>query len=77
MRVPDAVQREAKRNGAPPMRDRSRLRVRNGPGSAPQHPVLRCARDTVAARITQLRFRIVGERERLPGRGIADISALT
>jgi hypothetical protein len=42
LRVPDAVQREAKRNGAPPIRDRSGLRVRNGPGSAPQHYVLRC-----------------------------------
>jgi len=59
MRVPDAVQREAKRNGAPLIRDRSRLRVRNGPGSAPQHSVLRCARDTVTTHITQLRFRVL------------------
>jgi hypothetical protein len=88
MRVPDAVQREAKRNGASLIRDRPRLRVRNGPGSAPQHfrlrayalrrtetrrssrserrrAVLRCARDTVTRRITQLRFRILGERPSL------------
>jgi hypothetical protein len=55
LRVPDAVQREAKRNGAPPSRDRSGLRVRNGPGSAAHHfalsrCVLRCSRDTAGVR---------------------------
>jgi len=70
MRVPDAVQREAKRNGAPLIRDRSRLRVRNGPGSAPQHSVLRCARDTVTTRITQLRFRVLASDAEKPEPGL-------
>jgi hypothetical protein len=44
--VPDAVQRGAPlaRKGAPLIRDRSTLGVRNGPGSAAHHFVLRCAR---------------------------------
>jgi len=45
-RVPDAVQRGAKRNGAPLIRDRSKAASRNGPGSAAHHYVLRRARDT-------------------------------
>ncbi len=36
-RVPDAVQRERKRSDAPPIRDRSKLGVRNDPGSAAHH----------------------------------------
>jgi hypothetical protein len=35
--VPDAVQCETKWSGAPLIRDRSRLGVRNGPGSAAHH----------------------------------------
>src|SRR5215831_9835213 len=38
------------RSGGPLIRDRSRLRVCNGPGSAVQHFVLRWARDTHSAR---------------------------
>jgi hypothetical protein len=33
-------------SGAPQIRDRSKLRVCNGPGSAAHHFVLRCSRDT-------------------------------
>jgi hypothetical protein len=55
-RFPDAVQR-AKRvygrerafAGAPQIRDRCKLRVRNDPGSAAHHFMLRCARDTNVA----------------------------
>ena len=42
-RFPDAVQRVS---GAPQIRDRPTLGVRNGPGSAAHHFVLRCARET-------------------------------
>jgi hypothetical protein len=44
MRFPDAVQRDS---GAPQIRDRPKLGVRNDPGSAAHHFVLRCARETV------------------------------
>ena len=37
IRVPDAVQRERKRSGAPLIRDRSKLGVSNDPGSAAHH----------------------------------------
>jgi hypothetical protein len=42
-RFPDAVQRES---GAPLIRDRFKLGVRNDPGSAAHHFVLPCARET-------------------------------
>jgi hypothetical protein len=42
-RFPDAVQRES---GAPLIRDRFKLGVRNDPGSAAHHLVLPCARET-------------------------------
>jgi hypothetical protein len=56
MRFPDAVQRDS---GAPQIRDRPKLGVRNDPGSAAHHHsarktrvnalmVLRCARETIA-----------------------------
>ena len=56
-RVPDAVQRERQRSGAPLLRDRREGGVRNGPGSATHHCalarfVLRCARDTRAGQCT-------------------------
>src|SRR5690242_941593 len=44
-RVPDALQREAKRNAAAQIRDSASFRNR-GPGSAAHHSVLRRARDT-------------------------------
>ncbi len=55
-RVPDAVQREAQRSGAPLIRDRYKFRGWNNPGSAAHHHsapktrvnalmVLRCARE--------------------------------
>jgi hypothetical protein len=43
-RFPDAVQRES---GAPQIRDRSKLCVCKGPGSAAHHFMLRRARDTI------------------------------
>ena len=43
LRVPDAVQREAKRNGAPLIRDRQGT-CSYGPGSAAHHSVVRRAR---------------------------------
>jgi hypothetical protein len=42
-RFPDAVQRVI---GAPQSRDRYKLSVRNDPGSAAHHFVLRCAWET-------------------------------
>ena len=44
--VPDAVQRAAKRSGAPLIRDLNKGRHCGGPGSAAHHFVLRRARDT-------------------------------
>jgi hypothetical protein len=44
VRVPDAVQRDS---GAPQIRDRRRLGVRNDPGSAAHHFVVHCARETL------------------------------
>jgi hypothetical protein len=44
-RFPDAVQRAS---GAPQIRDRYKLSVWNGPGTAAHHFVLRCARDTIS-----------------------------
>jgi hypothetical protein len=51
VRVPDVVQREAKRSGAPLIRDRFKGGIWNGPGSAAHHCalprfMLRRARDT-------------------------------
>ena len=43
--VPDAVQREAQRSGAPLIRDRYKYSRWNDPGSAAHHFVLRCARE--------------------------------
>jgi hypothetical protein len=41
-RVPDAVQRERQRSGAPLIRDRRKGGVRNDPGSAAHHsPIAR------------------------------------
>src|SRR5438128_12694386 len=42
------------RNGAPLIRDRSTLGVRNGPGSAAHHFVLRRARDTSSSSLPGL-----------------------
>jgi hypothetical protein len=44
-RVPDAVQREAERSGAPLIRDRYKFGVWNDPGSAAHRYALRCARE--------------------------------
>jgi len=46
LRFPDAVQRAAKRSGAPLIRDLSKLSVCDDPGSAAHHFVPRCARET-------------------------------
>src|SRR5579885_1635330 len=51
LRSPDAVQRGAKRNGAPlirglPKRGAGQVRARDGPGSAAHRTTARCARET-------------------------------
>ena len=43
--------RDAARSGASQSRDRSKLRVRNGPGPAAPHFVLRCVRDKLRYRL--------------------------
>jgi hypothetical protein len=53
-RFPDAVQRES---DAPQIRDRSKLGVRNGSGSAAHHFMLRCARDTNCLMKQRRKFR--------------------
>jgi hypothetical protein len=51
VRFPAAVQHGAKRSGALLIRDRRSLRVRDDPGSAAHHFVLRCARETVRKKL--------------------------
>jgi hypothetical protein len=43
--VPDAVQREAQRSGAPLIRDRNTVGIWNDPRSAAHRFALRCARE--------------------------------